>query len=151
VTALDETLQRLQADLETLGDDWWLIGSAALVLHGVELASVGDVDLLTTPAAARRLAQRWGCALNPPASSGLFRSAVYFQRTETPLPVDVMAGFQVNSGGAWRPIWPKTRVAISRLGGTFYTPSRAELLDLLLLFDRPKDRERATLLRALPS
>ena len=151
MTALDETLQRLSADLDTLDDDWWLIGSAALALNGVELASVGDVDLLTTPAAARRLAQRWGCQLNAPGASGLFRSNVYFQRTASPLPVDVMAGFQVNSGGAWRPVWPKTRVAIHALGGTYYTPSRAELLDLLLLFDRPKDRERAALLRALPT
>jgi len=151
VTALAETLQRLQADLGLLDDDWWLIGSAALVLNGVELATIGDVDLLTTPAAARRLAQRWGCELKAPGSNDLFRSEVYFQWTETPLPVDVMAGFQVKSGGVWRPVWPKTRMAISWLGATFYTPSRAELLDLLVLFDRPKDRERATLLRALPT
>jgi len=151
VTALGETLQRLQADLDALDDDWWLIGSAALVLNGVELATVGDVDLLTTPAAARRLAQRWGCELQAPGSADLFRSEAYFQRTETPLPVDVMAGFQVKSGGVWRSVWPRTRVAISWLGATFYTPSRAELLDLLVLFDRPKDRERAELLRALPT
>jgi hypothetical protein len=150
VTALDETLQRLAADLDTLDDDWWLIGSAALVLNGVELATIGDVDLLTTPAAATRLAERWGCDLKAPGATGLFRSDVHFQRTETPLPVDVMAGFQVKSGAVWRPVWPKTRVAIHSQGGTFYTPSRTELLDLLVLFDRPKDRERAALLRALP-
>ena len=150
MTALDETLQRLSADLAALDDDWWLIGSAALVLNGVALATVGDVDLLTTPAAARRLAERWGCEVRAPGSTGLFRSEVYFQRTETPLPVDVMAGFQVKSSGNWRPVWPRTRVAMHSQGGTYYTPSRAELLDLLVRFDRPKDRERAALLRALP-
>ena len=151
MTALAETLQRLQADLGLLDDDWWLIGSAALVLNGVELATIGDVDLLTTPAAARRLAKQWGCDVRAPGSDALFRSEVYFQRTETPLPVDVMAGFQVKNGGDWRPVWPRTRVAIRSSGGVYYTPSRAELLDLLVLFDRPKDRERATLQRALPN
>ncbi len=149
--ALVETLQRLSADLDALQDDWWLIGSAALVLNGAEIALAGDVDLLTTPDAAKRLAERWGCALNVLGPTDHFRSAVFFSWKETPLPIDVMAGFEVRSGGDWTPVWPRTRVEINWLGGTYFTPSRAELLELLVRFDRPKDRERAALLRALPA
>lgn len=149
--ALVETLQRLSADLDALQDEWWLIGSAALVLNGAEIAIAGDVDLLTTPSAARRLAERWGCALNVLGPTDHFRSEIFFSWKETPLPIDVMAGFEVSSAGDWTPVWPRTRMEIRWLGGTYFTPSRAEMLELLVRFDRPKDRKRAALLRALPA
>jgi hypothetical protein len=148
---LAETLDRIADDLHALTDDWWLIGSAAMVLHGVALAQIDDVDILTTPAGARRLAAHWGVEPTTPGPSERFDSDVFFQRSDTPLAVEVMAGFRVKAAGGWTPVLPKTRVALAWPGGPWFAPSRAELLDMLALFGRAQDLQRAKLLSALPT
>ena len=146
---LAETLARIAPDLHALAEPWWLIGSAAMVLHGVDLAQIDDIDILTTPTGARRLAARWGVEPTTPGPSERFDSEVFFQKFDTPLAVEVMAGFRVKAVQGWTAILPKTRVALAWPGGPWFAPSRAELLDMLALFGRPQDLERAALLRAL--
>ena len=141
-----ETLDAIAGDLHALTEDWWLIGSAAMVLMGVDLPAIDDVDILTTPAGARALAARWGVAPTTPGPSERFASELFVQRSDTPLPVEVMAGFRVKAAGRWTPVLPRTRVALS---GGWFAPSRDELLEMLALFGRRQDLERAKLLRAL--
>jgi hypothetical protein len=62
-----------------------------------------------------------------------------------------MAGFRVKTAADWVPVLPKTSVALPGPGGTWFAPSRGELLDILALFGRAQDLERAVLLRALPA
>lgn len=97
--ALDETLRAVGEALAGANDDWWIIGSAAVALHGGQPLTVADVDLLTTPDQARRLAEQWSVALVPTKLHPLFRSEIYFQQTALPVAVDVMAGFCVNGPG----------------------------------------------------
>jgi hypothetical protein len=149
-TGLAETLRRLSEAACGLTDDWWLIGSAALAVRGVELANLADVDVLTTPAGLAHLATRWAIVPTTPGPSDRFRSELFLRWMEAPLPVEVMAGFHVRTAEGWCNVWPASREAVVWQGLTFYTPSRAELLDLLDVFDRPKDRERADQLRMLP-
>lgn len=148
---LAETLERIAPDLHGLTEDWWLIGSAAMVLMGVDLPAIDDVDIVTTPAGARALAARWGLAPTTPEPSGQFASAVFFQRSDTPLAVEVMAGFRVKTAAGWVPVAPKTRVGLAGPGGRWFAPSRDEFLEILVLFGRAQDLERAALLRALPA
>jgi hypothetical protein len=145
---LAETLERIGPDLHALDEPWWLIGSAAMVLHGVALPAIDDVDVLTTPAGAWALATRWGVEPTTPQPSEQFDSEVFFQRSDTPLAVEVMAGFRVKTAHGWTPVLPETRVA---LGGRWFAPSRAELLKILALFGREQDLKRAERLRALPN
>jgi len=144
------TLELIADDLRGLTEDWWLIGSAAMVLMGVDLPAIDDVDILTTPAGARALAVRWGLEPTTPGPSERFDSEVFFQRSDTPLAVEVMAGFRVKTTAGWVPVLPKTRVAMAGPGKPWFAPSRDELLDMLALFGRAQDLERAALLRALP-
>ena len=146
---LTDTLARIGPDLRALPERWWLIGSAAMTLHGVDLGKVGDVDVLTTPAGARWLASRWEIEIPPATSSDRFRSQLFFKRTDTPLKVEVMAGFEVKTPDGWTPVTPESRLAIEWAGGAYFVPSREDLLEQLRLFDRPKDHQRAALLRAL--
>ena len=147
---LTETLEQLAPDLETLTEDWWLIGSAALVLSGVEPG--GDRRRRHPDDACRRGAF-WpgggGSEGHAPGPSERFRSEVFFRRSDTPLPVDVMAGFEVSTADGWTPVRPRTRVALNWRGGRYFAPSQRELLDILALFGRPQDRERAALLNAV--
>jgi hypothetical protein len=146
---LAESLARLSEALEALKDDWWLIGSAAMALHGARPITVADVDLLASPADAIRLAKLWGITPPSPAPDPRFRSEVYFQWPEPPVPVDVMGGFEVKAAEGWRPLRPRTRVAVPSGGYVFHTPSLAEQIEILQLFGRPKDLMRAALLRGL--
>jgi hypothetical protein len=147
---LVETLEQIAPDLDALQEDWWLIGSAALVLSGVPLARVEDIDILTTPAGAAFLSERWGSAVAPAGPSEKFRSEVFLQRSDTPLPIDIMAGFEVSTPQGWQSVKPRTRVALAWLDGLYFAPSHVELMDMLALFGRPKDTERAALLNAVP-
>jgi hypothetical protein len=122
-----------------------------MVLHGVALPAIDDIDILTTPAGARALAAQWGVEPTAPGPSEKFDSEVFFQRSDTPLAVEVMAGFRVKAAGDWTLVLPKTREALAWPGGPWFAPSRAELLDILALFGRAQDRERAVLLKALPA
>jgi hypothetical protein len=118
-------------------DPWWIIGSAAVALHGGE-TSVADIDLLTSERDARALLARHDGAA-PPAPSDLFRSRVFGQIGGAALPVEVMAGFAVRTAAGWREILPRSRVPI---GGVF-VPEAGELLAMLETFGRAKDHSRA--------
>lgn len=146
---LVETLEQIADDLHALTEDWWLIGSAAMVLMGVELAAIDDVDILTTPAGARALAAQWGIVPTTPRPSDRFASDVFFQRADTPLAVEVMAGFRVRAADGWTPVLPRSRAPLAGPGGPWFAPSRDELLAMLALFGRTQDAERAVLLRAV--
>ncbi|MCR5879155.1 hypothetical protein [Phenylobacterium sp. J367] len=142
---LAETLARLAEATPDLQDDWWLIGSAAMALSGAAPITVADVDLLVSPRDAFALARRWRAPIRPAAPNPRFRSEVYFQWDAPPVPVDVMAGFHVMTPDGWRPLVPRTRVAVAGV----FTPSVAEQLEILALFGREKDHARAALLRPL--
>ncbi len=144
---LAETLEQLAEALAELRSEWWLIGSAAMALHGARPVIVADVDVLASAADARLLAARLGVSLKSPAPDARFRSEVHFRWDAPPLPVDVMGGFRVMTPQGWQSLQPRTRISV---GGVF-TPSVEEQLEILHLFGRTKDRKRAAVLRALIS
>jgi hypothetical protein len=147
---LAATLASLAEAAADLRDPWWIIGSAAMALHGAGPLVVADVDLLASPDDARSLAARWGLAVPAARPDPRFRSEVYFQWTATPLPVDVMGGFQVRAADGWRPLVPATRRALTLAdGATVFTPDVAEQISILQAFGRDKDLARVALLRAL--
>jgi hypothetical protein len=144
---LRETLLAAAESLAAARDSWWIIASAAAVLHGADI-SVADVDLLVS--------RRDGEALlggltptEPPNPSDRFRSDLFGRWTAPPLPVDIMAGFHVLAPDGWRPVQPVTRIAIPLGDVTLYTPSIPELIEHCHLFGRPKDVARAAILQRL--
>ncbi len=145
---LTETLLSVSAVLNDQSD-WWIIGSTAVALHGAGSIAVGDVDLLTTIDNAPRLAGELGIDMMPGTASELFRSDLFGRWRDPPLTVEVMAGLHVRSRGGWNSVLPATREQIDVQGVALFVPSREELNQMLLSFDRPKDRERARLLSAV--
>jgi hypothetical protein len=136
----------LAPELAGLADHWWIISGAAVALHGTTDIDPGDVDLLVSLRDAEHLASRLGIALAPGEAHQIFRSALFGRWPEPPLPVEIMAGFQVRSGGGWSEVWPSTREAVTVEGAAVFVPSREELGRMLLGFGRPKDRARSKLL-----
>lgn len=124
------------------GAEWWIIGSAAVALHGVDPGPIGDVDVLLGPADARRLIPTLGVETSPGRPDERFRSTIFARWTAPPLPVEFMAGLELREDGRWHAVLPRTRIA---LGGVF-APDRADLIAILHRFGRDKDLRRAALL-----
>lgn len=127
-------------------DDWWIIGSAAVALHGRDPGGIADIDVLLSEADATALLEPRGILPQQPSGTDLFRSRFFAHWDGTPLPTEFMAGFELCEGGKWTPIWPRTREAVDVDGAALFVPSREELKDILVRFGRGKDLARATLL-----
>ncbi|WP_174286016.1 hypothetical protein [Sphingomonas bacterium] len=140
--AVQATLDAVAAAMADEPDDWWIIGSAAVALHGAD-TEIADIDVLTSAAAARRIGARLG--IEPIARpSDRFQSTVFLSLVGWPLSVEVMGDLALAIGGSWLPIRPVTRMRI----GTIYVPSRIELVEILHRFGREKDHMRAVALGA---
>ena len=130
-------------------DDWWLIGSAAMTLHGARPIEVADIDLLMSRRDAAAVAERLRLTPSPADENGLFRSDFFTRVPAVPLAIELMAGFHVRVGSAWREVRPASRQAIQVGSALLYVPSVRELIEMGRLFGRPKDREREALLLPL--
>lgn len=146
-----ETLAVVVPDLQQLcRDPWTLLGSAAARLAGAVVA-VADLDVLTSTRDADGLATHWGDRRqvgHAPADGDRFRSR--FARYRFPgLPVEVMGGLEVFGAAGWQPLHIREIVHVELAGLRVPVPSIAEQLRVLACFGRPKDHQRAALLRAL--
>jgi hypothetical protein len=142
------TLAGLSKLLRHFQDDYWIISSAAVALHVDQDIQTADVDLLVSSKDAEAIMQQFELDNCADQENALFKSDMLLRYDDLALPIEVMAGFAVHSGGEWRPIWPQTREQIIASGSIFFVPSRAELSEMLALFGRPKDLARLELLTA---
>lgn len=127
-------------------DDWWIIGSAALVLAGVEGIEPSDVDLLGSGTTIHRFLDAWSVASTEPKPGDRFRSAHYHRiERANALPIETMGDLEVLSDGSWRDIRPETRVAVNIGDDAVFIPALDEQLAILRLFGREKDLARVGL------
>ena len=125
---------------------WWVIGSAAVALHGADAGKVGDVDILVDPSDADALFRRLGVAALDLLPHPLFRSERFARWAVHPLPVEMMAGFAIATTGGWQRLEPATRHGIAVDGRIIHVPAREELIAILGRIGRPKDVARAAAL-----
>lgn len=133
--------------MQFAADDWWIIGSAAMVLCGVE-AEAKDVDVFGSEATIAEALERLALEPLPPTTNPLFRSTV-FAAYQPPrdVPVEFMGGFEVRFGGVWQPLKLHTRRRIETGKGPVFVPELPEQIAILELFGRDKDLRRAELIR----
>ncbi len=134
-------------------DPWWVIGSAAVALHGAAGVQARDVDVMLSVADAQALAARLRIDFAKREADALFRSGRFLEWHGAAMPVEFMADFAFRSGDGWRPVRFATREAIvmegavtAGSGAQVFVPGRAELRALLTAFERDKDLARAALL-----
>ena len=136
------TLALVAETLADAEDDWWLVGGAAVALQGLDIA-IADIDVLMSRRDVVRVIARLGIAPVEGVAIDRIRSEIWARWTAPPIAVDLMAGLQVRTGERWTRVAPGTRQAITVDVRTLYVPARPELIDILRLFGRPKDLERA--------
>lgn len=136
------TLRSVAGVMASFPEGWTIIGSAAMVLHGIDAGPVHDVDLLVEPWLADAVLDRMGLVplLLPP--DPLFRSTAFARWEQPLLPVEVMAGLHVAVAGRWQPVELCTRKSFDIAGQRLFVPEVRELLELFRLLDRPKDGPR---------
>ncbi len=146
---LTATLDAVAAAASDLRDPWWVFGSAAMALAGLPDLAPPDVDLLVSERDARCLTDLWGAEVETSPGTGLFRSRIFAKARIAPLPIEIMAGFEVMAAGAWTAVRPASRLAVAHGAGTIFIPSAAEQAQICRLFGRPKDLARVAALEAL--
>ncbi|MBT9471888.1 MAG: hypothetical protein V4514_19120 [Pseudomonadota bacterium] len=146
---LAATLDLVAAGCAGLRDDWWVFGGAGMALAGAPGLSPPDVDLIVSARDAAQLIALWNAQLETGGASPLFRSKIFAKADIGPLPVEIMAGFEVREPHGWSPVWPSTRQAVERPGGTLFIPTPAEQAQICRRFGRPKDLARLPALEAL--
>ena len=144
--ALAETFAMVAEAASGASSPWWIIGSAAVVLHGCSVPHVRDVDLLMSAAEAEQLLRRVGGRLRPTDTDPRFRSRVFGNWNAPPVPVEVFGGFALPTPQGWRDVALSTREAVAIAGHKLFVPSTEELVQLLRSFGRAKDLERARIL-----
>lgn len=144
--AFHATLRALSALLEGTVDPWWIFGGAALALHGVEGDDPKDIDMLVSEVDAARLAEALDIGNGADGGTAKFRSSWFLNPALGPVPVEVMAGFEIFSAGAWHPVRPCSRERKTIGEIALFVPSRAEIAEILTLSGRPKDLARLELL-----
>lgn len=149
--ALREALVAAVPDLHRhCRDPWTLIGSAAARLAGGEVV-VADLDVLTSVRDAQTLIGHWHMRRDEayvPPSEERFRSR--FARFLFPgLPVEIMGGLEFRGEHGWEPVRIDGLVTLDVAGLAVSVPVVTEQIRVLESFGRPKDLQRATLLRRL--
>lgn len=132
--------------MERAQKDWWIIGSAAVALHGRDPGGIADVDVMLDVDDAEAILEPRAILpeLKPPHPQ--FHSRWFARWDGTPVPTEFMAGFQLFEGNAWHPVRFATREAVALDGATLFVPSKDELRALFLRFGRGKDLQRAAAL-----
>lgn len=149
--ALHEVLAAALPDLHRLcRDPWTLIGSAAARLAGAEVV-VADLDVLTSVRDAEILIGHWQARRDEtyvPHGEERFRSC--FARFRFPgLPVEVMGGLELCGERGWEPVRVGEVLTVDVAGLAVPIPAVAEQIRVLESFGRPKDLQRAALLKQL--
>jgi hypothetical protein len=140
---LEDSLRFLAALLHGAEQPWWIIGSAAVALHGGQAGAVRDIDVVLGSTDAERYKGQLRLPNVGSSSDPLFRSDLLIRWSAAPLEIELMSGLKVNCAGLWRPLRIESREEV-RSG--LFVPSRGELRAILISFGRPKDLRRASAL-----
>ena len=146
---LAELFAVLHPALSMLDDEYFVIGSSALALAGIETNAVPDVDILTSWADAERLKLLWADrrkASYSPENASLFRSNFARFGFGT-IDVETMGGLEIKRGGCWQRLHILESMEVSVAGHMVKIPTLAEQKRIFLLFGRQKDLLKADLIK----
>lgn len=141
-------LNQITPELAMLQDDFYIIGSSAIVLAGFSLESVDDIDLLTSTRDADLLKKHWHHRkLNDyiPKDGDKFRSN-FGRFIFDGFKVEVMGDLELNTERIWQKVRVNDFLRIKTEKISIKIPTIAEQIRILKAFGRPKDLEKVKLI-----
>jgi hypothetical protein len=146
-----ELLTLIYPDLQQLENDYFIIGSCALLLSDITIPIITDLDLLMSAADADTLKHKWLHRIwknFSPENQHLFRSNLSrFDFGE--LDVEVMGGLEVNKNNQWQRVSVECVMEISIEGRKIKIPTLQEQKRIFMLFGREKDLTKAKMIEEL--
>ncbi|MDA4847090.1 hypothetical protein [Hoeflea poritis] len=140
----EDTLRNIARAAPAGRNDWWIVGSGALMLCGIDVGTIRDVDVMASRETARGFLANWNVPAPPPQPDPFFRSNPFAQiRRPDLLPIDLLGDLHLFEEGRWNPVTFSSRIPAEIGQVQVFVPSLEEQRSLLLRFGRPKDLVRA--------
>lgn len=146
---IKESITHISEDLNHLKDPFWVVGSSALVLAGIQLESIDDIDLLTSNRDADFLKQLWQTnkleAYSPAHADKFLSNFGRFRFGE--ILIEVMGELKVFYENKWQILrindWQEVVINEKM---SVKIPTLAEQYRIFKLFGREKDLKKANLI-----
>ncbi|MDL2322995.1 hypothetical protein LJC52_03315, partial [Bacteroidales bacterium OttesenSCG-928-A17] len=135
---INQVIKEAYPALESLQDDYFIIGSAALILSGVEVGHTSDIDILTSDRDANYLKKVWKekhVKEYQPKQNDLFRSNFSRYNFEF-LDVEIMGDLAVRKNNDWKPLIIQDYTYFSRDEIRIKLPTMEEQKRILKWFGR---------------
>lgn len=146
-TKIIHTLSEISDDLAKLKENWFIIGSSALILSGIDIG-VDDIDLLTSTDDASFLKEIWKEKIYKtyqPKQGDMFRSNFgRFKFSE--MDAEVMGNLEVNKNGIWEKLVVNQFNEISVGNLKVKIPTLKEQKRIFEYFGREKDLKKVMLI-----
>lgn len=142
-----KTLHEAADGLLMLKDDFFIFGSAALSLAGIDIETVNDIDIAVSQRDADTLKETWQKRKKdlPEKESTLFRSDLTCYDFG-PMDIEISGNMEIHTKNGWQPfvIYDYEVLPIGKL--LVKVPTPEEQKNILLLFGRGKDLERIAII-----
>jgi hypothetical protein len=142
------TLKEAFPSLKLMKDDFYLIGSAALILSGIKIENIYDLDILVSDRDADFLMAEWGnrrIIEHAPKDNELF-SSKFARYKFSELDIEILGELKVNKMGIWEKLEISDSQSITIDDFEIKTPTLNEQKRILQLFGRKKDKDRLKLI-----
>lgn len=143
-----ETLIEVASDLKLLNDDFYVIGSAALLLSDISLHRVYDIDILTSTNDAHLLRAQWHSnRLENPIlqNNDLFQSLFTRYRFNL-MDIEILGDLKINTNDRWELLQVHEFETLELDGLSIKYASLNELKRIFKSFGRKKDLDKLKLL-----
>ncbi len=148
---LETGLFRLLELLDGEQEPWWIIGSTAMVLSGIEGIVPEDIDVVAEGDMLRRVLAKAGVTEVAPKPHNQFRSNPYARiPVAGGADIEVQGDLELFENGAWTRLNFASRVPVPLGNATLYVPCLDEQVRIFRRFGRAKDLMKAALLKPLP-
>lgn len=149
-TRIHNVIKIASPELIELKDDYFIIGTSALVLSGIEVET-SDIDILASDRDADYLKDVWKDKLLKnikTKDNELFQSNFSRYNYEL-LDIEIMGNLQVRKDDVWSPVVIKNYNEVDIEGVKIKIPTINELKRILLLFGREKDISKIKLIEKM--
>lgn len=147
----DKIINFIRSERDTfssLPDPCTIIGSAGLLLSGLLIPHVSDIDILTSKRSYEVLKSSWKKYLHSEdhPEHGLKFESRFFRINIDGILVEVMAELMVNVQGTWQAMEITDRHPLMVDDIQIFHPTLSESIRLLKLFNRSKDKSKLSMI-----